>query len=250
MYAMIIAANWKAYVEQASKARALVAAAKRLAAKSDIELIIAPPAPYLGLFATGKASDIAFAAQDISDSTGGAATGEITPALLAEMGVTHAIIGHSERRAMGETDELILSKVQHALAHGMTPIVCIGEHTRDADATYLHFLREQIAHVFEPLPTRERSKLILAYEPIWAIGKSAAESITQQDLHEMMLYIRKVLGEYLAGTALQGIPILYGGAVEPGNIRALAGGSQVDGFLVGHASADVGTFTALVKALS
>jgi len=247
---MIIAANWKAYVESEAKAKALAAAARRLAAKESRTIVLAPPAPYLGLLAGGKGKkDIALAAQDISDSTGGAATGEITAALLADLGITYAIIGHSERRAMGETDELVASKVQHALAHSITPIVCIGERERDAEATYLHFLRAQIARVFEPLSQKDRMRIVLAYEPIWAIGKSAVDSIQPNDLQEMVLYIQKVLGVYLPGKATGAVPILYGGSVEAGNIRLLAQDSGVSGFLIGHASADVSSFRALVKAL-
>lgn len=250
---MLIVANWKAYVEQPAKAKALVAAAKRLASKSDHEIVLAPPAPFLSQFALGKQlkkEALAFSAQDVSDSTGGAATGEITPAILSGIGVKYVILGHSERRAMGESDELIVSKMRHALAHNLIPILCIGERGRDSEATYLQFLRTQIGHIFEPLTPKERMKIVIAYEPIWAIGKSAAESITPHDLHEMVLYIRKILAEYFPGRAALNVPILYGGSVEPGNIRELAGGSEVQGFLIGHATVEVPSFTALVKAIS
>lgn len=250
---MLIVANWKAYVEQPAKAKALVAAGKRLLARSDHEIVLALPAPFLALFALGKRSKkeaLFFAAQDISDSTGGAATGEVTAALLSEIGVSHVILGHSERRTMGETNDLIFSKVQHALAHNLIPIVCIGERERDPEASYLQFLRSQIAHILEPLSPKERMRIVFAYEPIWAIGKSAAESITPHDLHEMVLYIRKVLADYFPGRASQNVPILYGGSVEPGNIRELAAGSEVQGFLIGHASVEVSSFSALVKAIS
>ncbi len=246
---MLIVANWKAYVESVSKAKALVVSAKKLGIKKGVEIIIAPPAPYLGLLVQ-KRSTIAFASQDISDSTGGASTGEITAALLHDLGVSYTIIGHSERRAMGEQDARISSKVQRALAQGLIPIVCIGEHERDSEATYLQFLRAQVSSIFSPLELQERRRVILAYEPLWAIGKSAAESITPHDLHEMVLYIRKVVSDFLPGAAADKIPVLYGGSVEPANIRLLASGSQVDGFLVGHASVEVATFSALVKAIS
>lgn len=249
---MLIVSNWKAYVAEVSKAKALVAAAKRLAGTRDMDFVLAPPAPYLGLFANAKKGAkerVSFAAQDVSNSTGGAATGEVTAAALADMGVRYAILGHSERRAMGETDSLILSKVQHALAHSITPILCIGERERDSEARYLAFLRTQIAGIYAPLAPKERARIIVAYEPIWAIGKSAAESITAQELHEMVLYIRKVLAEYVPGRA-QSVSILYGGSVEPANIRGLAGGAEIQGFLVGHASATVASFTGLVKALN
>ncbi|MDB5189950.1 MAG: triosephosphate isomerase [Parcubacteria group bacterium] len=247
---MIIAANWKAYVESVAKAKALFASAKRAAVKPGIEIILAPPAPLLGLLVADNKSKVAFAAQDISDTTGGAATGETTAALLSGMGVTYTILGHSERRAMGETDAVVASKVGHALAQGLTPIVCIGERERDPEAHYLQGLRTQIGAVYEPLSPKERMRVVIAYEPIWAIGKDASEAITPHDLQEMVLYIRKVLGDYLPGRASEATKILYGGSVEPGNARELAGGSDINGFLIGHATADVATFTALIKAVS
>ncbi|MEO6536501.1 MAG: triose-phosphate isomerase [Candidatus Paceibacterota bacterium] len=247
---MIIAANWKAYVESAAKGKALFASAKRAALKPGVEIILAPPAPLLGLLVADNKSKVVFASQDISDTTGGATTGETTAALLSGMGVQYAILGHSERRVMGETDEVVASKVRHALAQGLIPIVCIGERERDADAHYLLGLRTQIAAIYEPLSPKERMRVVIAYEPIWAIGKDASEALAPHDLQEMVLYIRKVLGNYLPGRASEATKILYGGSVEPGNARELAGGTDISGFLVGHASVDVTTFTALIKAVS
>lgn len=243
---MLIIANWKAYVESKQKAKALFASAKRLAGRKGIEIVLAPPAPYIGLLAPGNRSKVAFAAQDISDTTGGAATGENTAAAYADLGTRYAIVGHSERRALGESDACIASKAQHALAHGMIPVLCIGERERDAEAHYLAFIRGQITSVFSVLTPQERLQVVVAYEPVWAIGKTANEAITPEDLTEMILYIRKVLGEQ----ASSAIKVLYGGSVEPGNARSLAGGSGIDGFLVGHASTDPKEFTALVKAVS
>lgn len=244
---MLIVANWKAYVEDEAKAKRLYAAAKRLAAGGRHEIVLAPAAPYLGEFASANRSSVAFAAQDISETTGGAATGEVTAAINESVGATYAIVGHSERRAKGETDAMVLEKVRHALANGLTPILCVGERERDPEAKYLSFLRGQLSAVFEPLSLKERSRIVLAYEPVWAIGKGAAEAITPADLGEMVLYIRKVLGSYKGAGKVR---ILYGGSVDPSNIRALAVGGGVDGFLIGHASTEVQSFGALVKAVN
>jgi triosephosphate isomerase len=245
---MIIVANWKAYIESEEKAKKLFAAAKRLALGSRVQLVLAPAAPQLALLARGNRSKVAFAAQDVSAGLGGAATGEVTAATLADSGATYAIVGHSERRALGETDALISEKLQHALAHGLTPILCVGEKERDDASAYLAFVRTQIASALEPLSPKDRARVIVAYEPLWAIGKSAADAIAAHDLAEMTLYIRKVLAQLLPGKGSKST-VLYGGSVEQENIRDLAGGSQVDGFLVGHASVDAKTFAALVKAL-
>jgi triosephosphate isomerase (TIM) len=246
---MLIVGNWKAYVQTETKARKLFAVAKKLSKKPDIQIVIAPPAPYIGILAPGNRSKVAFASQDLSLSAGGATTGEIPAALLSDLGVKYAILGHSERRALGETDVTVAEKVRHAFANKITPIVCIGERERDIDAKYLAFLRAQIHAVFEPLGPKERQQVILAYEPIWAIGKTASDALMPTDLTEMVLYIQKILGDYLPGRSVQDIEIIYGGSVEPANIVALSQDTGIDGFLPGHASADPDVFSALVKAL-
>jgi len=244
---MLIVANWKAYVEDAVKAKALVRVAKRVANK-NVEIVLAPPAPFLGLLAPKNKSAVAFAAQDVSATGGGPATGEVSAQMYADLGATYAIIGHSERRALGDTDAMVAEKLTHASANGLTPILCVGEKERDPESKYLGFIRDQISAALAPLPERERAHVIFAYEPLWAIGKTAAEAIDPNDLSEMLLYIRKVALGLLSGKGQA--RVLYGGSVEPENIRALAGGTQVDGFLVGHASVDPIMFAMLVKALS
>jgi triosephosphate isomerase len=245
---MMVVANWKAYVEDLPRAKKLLAAAKRLASGADI--VLAPPAPLLAALAAGNRSKVAFAAQDLSRTTGGAATGEVSAQLLASLNVGYAIIGHSERRAMGETDEDIAKKAQHAVAHGLRPILCVGERERDEHGEYLGRLRTQVAAVMTALTHQERLTAIVAYEPVWAIGKSSLEAITPPDLTEMALYIRKVLADYLPGRSSARVKVLYGGSVDAGIIRGLAGGTGIDGFLVGRASTEPDSFAALVKAVS
>lgn len=250
MRSMLIVANWKAYVEDGKRAKALFALAKRLSVKWKHEIVLSPASPQLGLLAPGNRTKVRFAAQDVSVSTGGAHTGESTAQVLKDVGVTYAIVGHSERRAMGEDDAMIALKAQHALAHGIAPILCVGEQERDHGAEYLGCVRGQLAAVMAPLSQKERMQVVVAYEPIWAIGKSAADAIHPQDLAEMSLYIRKVLGDYLPGKAPAKARVIYGGSVEPGNIRDLAAAGGIDGFLIGHASVEPASFSALVAAVS
>ena len=246
---MLIVANWKAYVASEEKARKLFALARRLAQQPRIKIVLAPPAPYLGIFARSKKSKVELAAQDVSEVTGGAETGEVPAQLLASVGATYVIVGHSERRARGETLETVAEKMQRITAQGLQPILCIGEQERDENAAYLALLRQQIASALEPLTQKERMNVIIAYEPVWAIGKTAADSIHSADLQEMVLYIRKILSDLVPGRASTRIEILYGGSAEAGDVRELAGGSGIDGFLVGHASVDPKMFGDLVKAL-
>lgn len=250
MGGMLIAANWKAYVEDAAKARALLASAKRLAARGKITLVLAPPAPLVGLLAHARPGAVALAAQDISATTGGAHTGELTAAAFKAAGAAYAIVGHSERRSAGDTDALVAEKLGHALAQGLTPILCVGERERDSEGRYLGFIRGQLASALGGLSAKERARVILAYEPVWAIGKTAADAINPAELHETILYLRKILAELLPGRSAARATILYGGSVEPGNARELAAATGVSGFLVGHASVEPTTFAMLVKSLS
>lgn len=250
---MLIVGNWKAYVESKTKAKALCAGAKRLGAKGVHEIVIAPSFPYIGMLAPARpsAKDVpALGAQDVSITVGGAKTGEVTAGLLRDLGVSYVIVGHSERRALGESDDIVTEKVRHVLAHGMTPILCMGEAHRDQEAQYLKLVRAQISAVFSALSAKERLSIVIAYEPIWAIGKTDHEAITPTDLAEMVLYIRKVLADFMPGRANQKVRVLYGGSVDADDVRQLATGTLVDGFLVGRASTDVTDFSALVKAIS
>ena len=248
---MLIVGNWKAYVESEKKAKQLVTAAKKAAdTYKKVRVVVAPPAPYIALLADGKKSKLYFASQDVSEVISGPHTGESTAAVLSDAGVQYSIVGHSERRAKGESDELISLKTKQAISEGIIPILCIGERERDVDAQYLSFVRAQIAEVMKPLSPKERAQVIFAYEPVWAIGKSADQSVTPEDLTEMVLYIRKALGEYLPAKSAAQCTIIYGGAVEPSNAQALAEGTGIQGFLVGHASADPKSFTAIIKAVA
>ena len=247
---MLVVANWKAYVEDMSKAKKLVALAKRLSHTRGVTLVLAPAAPYLGAFAAANRSKVAFAAQDLSETTGGAATGEATAAAYAAAGAAYAIVGHSERRSRGETDEIVARKLSHALAHGLLPILCVGEHERDSGGRYLSYVREQLTRALASLSAKNRARVIVAYEPVWAIGRTATEAIDPIDLAEMVSYIRKVLAELSPGKSAANTTVLYGGSVEPANIRDLAGASGVDGFLVGHASVEPDSFALIVRQLS
>ncbi len=254
---MLIVANWKAYVEDLGKAKKLFALSKRLSRLRGIRIVLAPPAPLLGALAclagrqaVKNKSSIAFSAQDISLTTGGARTGEVTAQAYTAAGATYTIVGHSERRAAGETNEIVAEKLAHAIAHGLTPILCVGERERDGEGRYLSFVREQLTIAVNLIAPKDRADIIVAYEPVWAIGKTPADAIEPNDLNEMVSYIRKVLAELLPGKNAARTTVLYGGSVEPENVRDLARATGIDGFLIGHASVDAETFAALVKQLA
>ena len=247
---MIIVANWKAYVEHFEHAQKLFAVSKKLIRDSSCTIVLAPPTPFLGALALTNKTDIAFSAQDVSASVGGSETGEVTAPMIATVGATYVIVGHSERRARGDTNAQIAEKIERVLSHSLTPILCVGERERDSEGRYLAYIREELTTALAPLDPKERSKVIVAYEPLWAIGKTAEHAVQRDDLFEMILYLRKVLGDFLPAKTASRARILYGGAVEADNIRDLSTSGGVDGFLVGHASSQVESFALLVKNLS
>lgn len=247
---MLIVSNWKAYIDDIKKAKKLVETAKRVGRTSKHTLVLAPSAPFIAVLATGNRSKVQYGAQDISITTGGAHTGEVTAATVRSAGATYVIVGHSERRAAGDSDSVVAEKLSRAIAHGLIPVLCVGEHVRDTEGHYLAFLREELTSALRTLTAKERAQVVIAYEPLWAIGKTAADAIGTPELTEMTLYIRKVLAELLPGKSSSRSLILYGGSVEPDNIRELGRTSGIDGFLIGHASVDPVTYTELVKQLS
>lgn len=247
---MLIVANWKAYVEDMQRAKKLFAVSKKLARTTKSEIVLAPPAPLLGALAARNTSRVSFAAQDISATTGGALTGEITAPAYFAGGATYVILGHSERRALGDTDAIITEKLTRAFAHGLTPILCVGERERDTDGRYLAFIREELTNALSGLTQKERAHIIIAYEPIWAIGKTASSAIRPNDLAEMTLYIRKILAELLPSRSASRAVILYGGSVEPDDVLELATNTSVDGFLIGHASTEAHSFGEIITRLA
>jgi triosephosphate isomerase len=177
----------------------------------------------------------------------GAFTGEISPPMLVELGAWGAIVGHSERRHIfGETDDLLARKVLAALAAGLVPILCVGEteDERDAGATEAVLRRQLEADLF-PVPGDRLPAIVIAYEPVWAIGTGRTATVEQAG--EAIAFTRSVVGEIDAGAA-EAVRILYGGSVKPGNAAELSAVDGIDGALVGGASLDPGEFLAICEA--
>jgi triosephosphate isomerase len=186
-------------------------------------------------------------AQNMYFEKEGAFTGEISPVQLIDAGAKFVIIGHSERRHIfGEKDELINKKVKAALSYGLTPILCVGEllEEREAGKT-MDVNKKQIVEGFKGLSEEEASKVIIAYEPVWAIG--TGKTATPEDADEVHSFIRKVLEELYSKNLAESIRILYGGSVKPENVDGLMAKENIDGVLVGGASLKVDSFTRIVK---
>lgn len=244
-----VIANWKmnpATLAEAKKLfRGIMAHAKK-ARRTTV--VVCPPFIFLHeLSRASKKGGARLGAQNIAFSDTGAFTGEVSASQIIDGGGEYVIIGHSERRRMGETSGDVERKVGLALLHGLTPIICVGESERDPHGNYLSFIQHQVTAALEKVKLSQVKNIIIAYEPIWAIGKTGADAITPRNLHETTLFIRKILSEkYMKSIALR-TPILYGGSAEPDNVSALLREGDAQGFLVGHASLNAASFGSIIQ---
>lgn len=244
----LVVGNWKMYVESPHEATKF---AKALRAKSrafqGVDAWLAPAFPHIAPVAAAlKGSQIKVGAQAVSAQPQGAHTGEVSAALLKNAGVSFVIVGHSERRALGESDEQIRAQITAALAAGLTIILCVGERERLADGSHWAEVANELTRALAGMPA-VAGKLMVAYEPAWAIGKSAAGAMHGDELEEAAIFIRKILSEALGREASRKVAVLYGGSVEPENAAALVEQGGVAGLLVGHASATVDSFIEILK---
>ncbi len=246
----LVVANWKMYVSTPEEAKKFTSSLRRKARSfAGVDVVIAPSFTLLPLVAAAfKGTSVRTSAQSVSVFETGAHTGEVAAAMVKSFGASMSIIGHSERRAQGETNEMVRVQIRHAQAAGLTTILCIGESERDPSGAYLSTIVDQLRSALHEFKKDSTPKLVVAYEPVWAIGKSAADAMKGPDLREMSIFIKKTLAEHFERKAAMRIPILYGGSVEPSNARMLLEEGDVGGFLVGHASADVESFVEILKA--
>ncbi len=170
--------------------------------------------------------------------------------MLRDLSVRYVIVGHSERRALGETDETVARKARAVVDAGLSPIVCIGEDHRDERGQHFHFLAEQLTQSLKGIGKARAKDVVIAYEPLWAIGKTYDAAMDPHSLHEMALFIRKVLTKIFGRSVGLTMRVLYGGSVEEENAESLLRGTGVDGFLIGHASLDLAQLRGIIRALS
>jgi triosephosphate isomerase (TIM) len=246
----LVVANWKMTPETPDEAKKIFNTT-RLAAKSlkSTDVVICAPFPFLQMLSKlDKPKNLFLGVQNVSSEIKGAFTGEVSAAMVKNMGAGFAIIGHSERRAMGESNEMIGKKIQRAFDSKITPILCIGEKERSREGTHLEFIKTQIKECLGGLQKKNLVGLIIAYEPVWAIGKSYKDAMTPTDVHEMTLFIKKAAGEIFGKDIADSFRILYGAAVEPENAPLLFSQGNIAGLLVGHASLDLDQFPKILKA--
>lgn len=245
----IVAGNWKMNTTL-EEGMSLVEKVKDLSAAvpADVELVVAPPFTHLFVVASSiKNSRVKASSQNCAAWEKGAYTGEVSAQMVANVGASHVIIGHSERREyFGETSQILLQKVKLVLANGLTPIFCCGEVLAERDANkHFSVVQTQIEEVLFNLTPQEMGKVVIAYEPVWAIGTGRTASPDQAQ--EMHAHIRKVLTDKFGFELAQTISILYGGSCKPDNAVEIFAKYDVDGGLIGGASLKAEDFIAIAK---
>lgn len=244
----LVVGNWKMNGTRASSQKLLAEIIAGLPADCETDVGVCPPSvfiPEVAAAASGKA--VRVGSQNIADQDEGAYTGEISGPMLKEFNVSLAIVGHSERRAIyGETDALVAARYAKAIAHGLTPILCVGEtlEERESNRTF-EVIDTQLKAVLDLCGVESLKKAVIAYEPVWAIGTGRTASTEQaQEVHA---YIRQKIAA-LDATVAAGLQILYGGSVKADNAQALFSQPDVDGGLIGGASLDAKSFLAICTA--
>jgi triosephosphate isomerase len=244
----LIAANWKMYKTPEETAAFITDFLPMVAGHTRDEIVVCPP--FVDLHAAVEAargSNVAIGAQNVHWAKEGAFTGEISPLMLTAIQVTHVIIGHSERRQyFNETDDTVNLKLKIALENGLTPIVCVGEVLEEREAGLTEdVLRRQCTRAFNGISARKAAKMVVAYEPVWAIG--TGKTATPQMASDAHMVIRHEAEEAFGKEFAQSLRILYGGSVKPDICTALMSESEIDGALVGGASLEPANFTKIVK---
>ncbi len=243
-----IAGNWKLNKTIAESEQYIQALLPRVAAVDGVEIVICPP--FLALQAlvdSARGSQVGIYAQTMAAADSGAHTGEVSAPMLSEIDVQGVVLGHSERREYdGETDEALQAKVPKALEYGLTPILCVGETEEEREqGDTERKLRHQVQEGLEKVPAERLADVVIAYEPIWAIG--TGRTATPEQAQEAIAFVRALVASRDAAAAAA-VRILYGGSCKPDNAAELLALPDVDGALVGGASLDPADFTAIVEA--
>ena len=251
MIKKIVIANWKMNPNGRLEAKRLFAQTKKIASSfPKVNVVVAVPFVYQSELFSGKKGKLLYGSQDLFSEEKGSFTGEVSAIQLKDIFVKYAIVGHSERRALGESDEIVAKKIRTALRNNITPILCVGERERDDHGSYLEFLKNEIRKSLTNISKTEIKKIIIAYEPIWAIGKRGKDAMSPPKLHEMVIFFRKVLTDMCGRDNADRVTIIYGGSAESSNVGELMRGGEVSGFLVGHASLSSRDFGEIVRIVS
>jgi triosephosphate isomerase len=238
----LIAGNWKMYKTRDEALDFIYDVSSSVPSRDQIDTVICAPAIFLRDLVKREGENLRIGAQNMHNEIQGAFTGEMSAPMLVSYGVEYVVIGHSERRLyFFETDPFINAKTKQALAHHVTPILCVGEslETREAGTTDA-FVSDQVTKALEGISKEDVKKVVLAYEPIWAIG--TGRTATSEQANETIKAIRHHVASLYDNDIAQDVRILYGGSVKPSNIEELLNTSDIDGALIGGASLEAASF--------
>ena len=244
----IIAGNWKMYKNEDEALKFIYEVSEAMPSNEKVDSVICAPFVSLKSLVKCQGQNLKIGAQNMHFEEQGAFTGEIAPSMLTNIGVTYVIIGHSERRAMfNETDESCNKKLHAAFAHNLVPILCVGEYLEQReDGSWQDLIKGQIVAELAGLSEAQAKELVIAYEPIWAIG--TGKTATPQIADETCGFIRNVIKELYSSEVSEAIRIQYGGSVKTSNIDELMAQPNIDGALIGGASLNAADFKVLVNA--
>lgn len=252
---LLIAANWKMAPEKAAEAQKLAKATRVVAAKyaKKLSLVVCPPAVHIATVAA-VSKVLKVGAQSVAGTSEIAQTGLLSAAMVKGAGAKYAIVGHSEERARSQNAEqgnaLVREQLARVLEAGVFPILCVGEKERDTQGWYLSEVKDQLESALTGISRKALAKLVIAYEPVWAIGAKATREATPVECHEMVIYIRKIVADLFGHSAGAAIRILYGGSVDEKNAKRFIVEGNAQGLLVGRVSLDPKRFTTLIASVA
>lgn len=243
----LIVGNWKMNPVSGKLAKQIFSSVKKTANKMrNVDTVVCPPYIYMENLKT-SGHRFVLGSQDLFVEAEGSFTGNISYLQLKNLGIKYSIVGHSERRAEGESDEDVNKKIKSSLRGMLTPIICIGEEKRDDAGEYLKVIKNQLVSVLQGLPKTSIKDIVVAYEPVWAIGSSANREILSKEIFETSIFIKKILSDIYDTKTVPPTKILYGGSVDEKNIESILKNGGVDGVLVGRASLDPKKFGEILK---
>ncbi|MBP6866505.1 MAG: triose-phosphate isomerase [Candidatus Pacebacteria bacterium] len=243
----IVIGNWKMNPANTKEALRVFGGIQKSALKiKQTEVVIC--APFVYLEKLKKISrKVKLGAQNAYPGDTGAITGEVSVSMLSGLAAKYVILGHSERRALGESNADVNKKIKSILSKDITPILCVGERDRDPEHSYLGFVKTQVEECLDGVSKNILNKVVIAYEPIWAIGKNAERPATPAEYLEMSIFIRKVLNDKFGAKSIDGMRIIYGGSTNPENALSFLIDGKADGFLVGRDSLDPVKFASIIN---
>lgn len=246
---MLIAGNWKMNTDLAAATELARGVVEEVGDVEEVQVAVCPPFISLdAVFGALRGSQVRLGAQNMHAADGGAYTGEVAASMLRSVGCDYVILGHSERRQyFGETDASVHDKIKQALAHDLTPIVCVGEKLDERKAGREQaVVKAQLSGALDGVSLSDPARLVVAYEPVWAIG--TGETATPEQAQEMHAFIRAQLADLFSDAFSQDVLLLYGGSMKPGNAAELLAQPDVDGGLIGGASLKAPDFATIVRA--